>query len=152
MATSTPSSSRATQYRGKTRGEGKAYYVWRRSLLLAVLAALGLCFAGVIYLLLFTHPHSDGNLPAFYALIGFGSFFGLWSGGYLLRRLAEPYRAHPADCWPCTRQALLGAIGIMISLLLAPTGRLGVPAVLLIAVGLVGAEAALTWRAMRSGE
>ena len=120
--------------------------------MLAVVAALLSCLAGIAYLLLFTHPHSDGNLPAFYALTGFGSFFGLWSGGYVLRRLAEPYRAHPADCWPCTRQALLGSIGIMISLFLVPTGRLGVPAVLLIAVGIVGAEAALTWRAMRRSE
>ena len=152
MASSPPPNSRATEYRGKTRGVHKAFYVWRQSLVLAVLAALVLCLAGIIYLLLFTHPYSGGNLPAFYALTGFGSFFGLWSGGYLLRRLAEPYRAHPADCWPCTRQALLGSIGIMISLFLAPTGRLGVPAVLLIAVGVVGAEAALTWRAMRRSE
>ena len=147
-----PSSSRATEYRGKTRGVHRPFYVWRQSLVLAVVAALLSCLAGIAYLLLFTHPHSDGNLPAFYALTGFGSFFGLWSGGYVLRRLAEPYRAHPADCWPCTRQALLGSIGIMISLFLVPTGRLGVPAVLLIAVGIVGAEAALTWRAMRRSE
>ena len=152
MASSMPPNLRATEYRGKTRGVHRAFYVWRRSLVQAVLVALLLCFVGIIYLLLFTHPYSGGNLRAFYALTGFGSFFGLWLGGYLLRRLAEPYRAHPADCGPCTRQALLGATGIMIGLLLAPTGRLGIPAVLLIAVGIVGAEAALTWRAMRRSE
>ena len=120
--------------------------------MLAVGAALGLCVVGMAYLLLFTHPYSGGNLQAFYALAGFGSFFGLWLGGYMLRKLAEPYRVHPADCWPCTRQALLGAVGIMISLFLAPTGKLGVPAVLLIAIGIVGAEGVLTWHAMRKSE
>ncbi len=152
MASSTIPNSRTTEYRGKTRGVNKSFYVWRRSLVFAVGVALGLCVLGTLYLLLFTHPSIGGNLAAFYALAGFGSFFGLWLGGYMLRRLAEPYRAHPADCWPCTRQALLGSVGIMISLFLAPTGKLGVPAVLLIAVGIVGAEAALTWRAMRRSE
>ena len=75
-----PSSSRATEYRGKTRGVHRPFYVWRQSLVLAVVAALLLCLAGIAYLLLFTHPHSDGNLPAFYALTGFGSFFGLLVG------------------------------------------------------------------------
>ena len=152
MASSTTSNSRTTEYRGKTRGARRAFYVWRRGLLLAVISAFLLCVAGITYLLLFTHPSSGANLPAFYALAGFGSFFGIWSGGYLLRRLAEPDREHPADSWPCTRQALVGAIGIMIGLLLARAGWLGVPAILLLAVCVLGAEAALTWLSIRGGE
>lgn len=116
------------------------------------MSAFFICLAAIIYLLLFTDPNSGPNIAAFYALAGFGSFFGIWSGGYLLRRLAEPDREHPADSWPCTRQALLGATGIMMAMLLARTGLLGVPTILLIAVCVLGAETALTWLAIRGTE
>ena len=77
MASSTVPNSRTTEYRGKTRGVNKSFYVWRRSLVFAVGVALGLCVLGMLYLLLFTHPSWGGNLAAFYALCRFRQL--LWT-------------------------------------------------------------------------
>ena len=133
-------------------GSPQAFLRLAAESVLAVVAALLSCLAGIAYLLLFTHPHSDGNLPAFYALTGLAvssdsGRAAMCSDGWPSRTEPIPRTAGPAPDRP-----FWGLSGIMISLFLVPTGRLGVPAVLLIAVGIVGAEAALTWRAMRRSE
>ena len=63
--------------------------------------------------------------------------------------MLQPDGEHPADSWPCTRQALLGASAVMISLFLLRAGWFGIPAVLSIALAVIAAEAAFAWRALR---
>ena len=143
------SKSTTTEYRGTSRGARRTFYRWRRILVVSVTIAALLCLAGTGYLLVFTHPSEDRNLAAFYTMTVFGSFFGIWSGGYLIRRLAEPDREHPQDTWPCTRQAGLGTLGLTISYLLLRAGWLNVATILMLAICVLAAEAGLIWISMR---
>ena len=149
MASTSTSTAKATEYRGKSRRAPGAFKLWRGGLFAAVTAAFMACAAGLAYLLLLTDPAAGVNLAVFYALIGFGAFFGIWAAGYAVRRMLQPDGEHPADSWPCTRQALLGASAIMISLFLLREGWFGIPAVVSTAVGVIAAEATFTWLALR---
>ena len=149
MATTSTSTAKATEYGGKSRRARGAFILWRGGLFAAVTTAFIACAAGLVYLLLLTDPSAGVNLAVFYALIGFGAFFGIWAGGYSVRRTLQPDGEHPADSWPCTRQALLGASAVMISLFLLRAGWFGIPAVLSIALAVIAAEAAFAWRALR---
>ncbi len=122
----------------------------RRAVLLwAATIASPACAAGIAALFLFANPTDPANVLAFYALCAFGSFLGIWAGGYWTRLKFAADREHPDDSWHCTRQAILTSLAIMASLLLLRLGWLGVPAILLLAAVVVGAEFAYTWMGMR---
>ena len=139
-----------TEYRGRSKRPGR-WFLRRRALLHGgVTAAFLGCGAGIVRLLLFADPALEENVRTLYILAGFGGLFGFWSVGYWIRLRLSPEGEHPHDSWPCTRQALLGASGMMAVLLTLRTGHLGIPAMLLIAGAALGAEVALTRLAPRA--
>ena len=139
------SATTTTEYRGRSRRAGRLFVAWRRGLFLAVSLGFLACTGGIVYLLLFTDPRVSINQLAFYLLAGFGGLFGFWSGGYWVRLKLSPEGEHPRDSWPCTRQALLGASGVMTAFLAMRSGSLGIPAVVLTAAAMVALEAFFTW-------
>lgn len=150
MSLGTGVASTATEYRGKSRHPGGFFAVRRAVLLWAATIAGPACLAGIAALFLFANPADPANVLAFYALCGFGSFLGSWAAGYWIRLNVAADHEHPDDSWHCTRQALLISMGVMASLLLLRIGWLGVPAILLMAASVVGAEFFFTWMGMRN--
>lgn len=141
--------STATEYRGKSRHPGGFFAVRRAVLLWAATIAGPACLAGIAALFLFANPADPANVFAFYALCAFGSFLGSWAAGYWIRLNVAADREHPDDSWHCTRQALMVSLAVMASVLLLRIGWLGVPAILLMAASVVGAEFFFTWMGMR---
>ncbi len=141
--------STATEYRGKSRRPHVAFVFRRAVLLWSATIAAPACLLGIAALLLFANPADPANVLAFYVLCSFGSFLGAWAGGYWIRLKFATDREHPEDSWHCTRQAVLASLAVMISLLLWRLGWFGVPAVLVMATVVVGAEFFFTWIGMR---
>ena len=149
MSVGTGVASPSTEYRRKSRHPGGFFAVRRAVLLWAATIAGPACLAGIAALFLFANPADPANVFAFYALCGFGSFLGSWAAGYWIRLKVAADNEHPDDSWHCARQALMVHLAVMAWLLLLRIGLLGVPAVLLMAAAVVGAEFFFTWMGMR---
>lgn len=149
MSLGSGAASTATEYRGKSRRPDGTFTLRRAVLLWAATIAAPACVVGILALLLFTNPADPANMLAFYALCLFGSFLGTWAGGYWIRLKIATDREHPEDSWHCTRQAILTSLAVMSSLGLLRIGWFGVPAILLVAAVVMGAEFFFTWMGMR---
>ena len=149
MSLGTGVASTATEYRGKSRLPDRAFTFRRAFLLWAATLSAPACLLGIAALFLFANPADPANVIAFYALCAFGSFLGTWACGYWARLKIATDGEHPDDSWHCTRQALLVSLAVMTSLVLLRFGWFGVPAVIVIAVVMVGAESCSTWIGLR---
>ncbi len=93
----------------------------------------------LLYVVIFTNPAHSENVLAFLTALGFGTTFALWSTGYWIRvgsgRVPEDFRTGAL-----TRQALLGAAGVLALAILALNHLATVGAAILTVLVVIAAE------------
>ena len=93
----------------------------------------------LLYVVIFTNPARSENVLAFLATLGFGTTFALWSMGYWIRvesgRVPKDFRTGSL-----TRQALLGAAGVLALAILALNHLATVGAAILTGLVVIAAE------------
>lgn len=146
MGNRTGAGSKFTEDRGRLQYSNVALSKYQLGLLWAATVSAVTCLFGLGALVLFTNPADNANLAALYVFCLCGSFLGSWAAGYWLR-IWVGHRSF-SKSWRCTRQASLISLGVIGSLLLLQVGWFGIPAIISMAVALVGLELFFTWMEM----
>lgn len=138
--------SKLVEDHGRPQRSNGALNKYQFGLLWAATVSAVTCLFGLGALVLFTNPAENANVVALYVLCLSGSFLGSWAVGCWLR-IWVGHDLLRSSCHP-TRQASLISLGVMGTLLLLQVGWFGIPAIISVAVALVGLELFFTWMEM----